>query len=72
METCTADIIFCDESVGEMQYSIIGKVELPEPYELPPVKGILGDPINVVMSIETRNKNLEAAKKRCIDRYASA
>lgn len=74
MRNYTADLILCDEKVGEMQYRINGTVLNPEPVELPPsgLKVELGDSIQINVTIDPKNKNLEFAKSKCKERYQSS
>lgn len=74
MRNYKADLILCDEKVGELQYRINANVLIPEPIEIPPagLKVELGDSIQVNVAIDPKNKNLEFAKSKCKERYQSS
>jgi hypothetical protein len=62
--------VFTDEAIGELQYTIIGKAELPEILET-----FTGDcnseetlPFKKVLNF--RNEKLEAAKNQVMDKAA--
>lgn len=71
-ETQSADIAFIDERVGEVQYTIVGKVLLPESVEIPSVKADMGDTISVQIPLDPKNKQLELAKAKMKERYQSS
>lgn len=71
-DTQTADIVFIDERVGEVQYTVIGKATLPESVEMPPIKADMGDTIAVQIPLDPKNKQLELAKAKIKERYQSS
>mmetsp|Transcript_13298 Transcript_13298/g.2090 ORF Transcript_13298/g.2090 Transcript_13298/m.2090 type:complete len:119 (+) Transcript_13298:1705-2061(+) len=72
MDIHQAYIIFCDEKVGELQYTLVGKVKLPEPFEIPAVKGEMGSNVNIDIPLEPRNRFFELAKAKCRERFQSS
>jgi hypothetical protein len=73
MRNYKADLILCDEKVGEVQYRINANVGNPEPIEIPPVLKVeLGDSIQINVAVDPKNKPLEFAKSKCKERYQSS
>lgn len=73
MRSYKADLILCDEKVGEIQYRINANVLNPESIEIPPVLKVeLGDSIQINIAIDPKNKPLEFAKSKCKERYQSS
>lgn len=74
MKTYKADMILSDEKVGEIHYRINAVVTYPDAIELPPAPltvGI-GDSIQINVSIDPINKQLDTAKKNCKARFTSS
>ena len=74
MERQEAYLIFVDENVGEMQYSIVGsvlppKVDKQDKFEL---KREMGNSSAVEIAVSTHNHLLESAKREVMSRYQSA
>ena len=73
MRNYKADLILCDEKVGEIQYRINANVTFPESVEIPPtLKVELGESIQMNVAIDPKNKQLEFAKSKCKERYQSS
>jgi len=69
-----AYLIFVDENVGEMQYSIVGdvlppKVDKQDKFE---IKREMGNMAPVEIAVSTHNHLLETAKREVLSRYQSA
>ena len=69
METQRCFLVFCDEKVGEIQYTLIGEVELPNPVEiLTPPPFYLEADSTYLAPIAFKNMLLEKAKNLHYDR----
>ena len=70
-KTHTADLILCDERVGELRYRLVGDVTDPEPKETIFHEAEMGESIKIAIPVD-KNSNLEAAKAKCKERYQSS
>ena len=61
-------VVFSDENVGEMQYTIIGNTELPDPFDSRRDKCNADETYPLDISIPPKNVQLEKAKTLAIDR----
>ena len=69
MEDHTCYVVFRDDKVGEMQYTLQGKVELPTPVELPPTPTFyLETDMTFTVPIYLQNTNLQNARRMHIER----
>ena len=69
LETHTCYLIFRDDKVGEMQYTLQGKADLPTPIELPPPSTFyLESPMHFSVPISLQNTSLMNARRINIER----
>lgn len=61
-------VVFSDENVGEMQYTIIGNTELPDPFDSKRDKCSADETYPIEISLPPKNVQLEKAKTLAIDR----
>lgn len=63
-----AHIIFCDEAVGEIQYTIIGKAELPEILDTFSGECNSEVPFQFTKTLNYRNDKLEQARNQILEK----
>lgn len=63
-----AHIIFCDEAVGEIQYTVIGKAELPEILDTFPGECLSEAPYPFTKVLNYRNDKLEQARNQILEK----
>jgi len=61
-------VVFSDENVGEMQYTIIGNTELPDPFDSKRDKCSADETYPIDISLPPKNVQLEKAKTLAVDR----
>ena len=61
-------VVFSDENVGEMQYTIIGNTELPDPFDSKRDKCNADETETIEISLPPKNVQLEKAKTLAMDR----
>lgn len=71
MRTHRAELVLCDEKVGEIHYQIVANVTMPETI-LITSKQEMGDSMQVIVPLKSKNEQLEFAKSKCRERYQSS
>ncbi|CAG9335550.1 unnamed protein product [Blepharisma stoltei] len=71
MKTHKAELILCDEKVGEIHYLLVANVSMPES-QLITMKQEMGDSMQVVVPLKSKNEQLEFAKSKCRERYQAS
>ena len=64
------NVVFTDEAIGELQYTIIGKAELPEIQEIFTGDCNSEETLSFKKVLAFKNEKLEAAKQSIMDKAA--